>query len=247
MQMQVTSTNDRLQSSAVLVVVKHAVDLSAFELAALALLDGQRTNEAVARALGVDLADLRIALGALLEKGVVDVVAAPRGPAKTPRGTPLSDVKAAFEDRRGAIALHARSVRALRKGEHTLAFELAHEARELAPSVAQHQEHLAQWDDVVERTLGVDLEVAARLELVRAYAASHEKSAGAWSLLATLLAGSDPIAAAEAARRAAKLSPESADRARAVRELDAAAVREGRRNKLRSLFTPAPPKGAKRR
>jgi hypothetical protein len=247
MQMQVTSTNDRLQSSAVLIVVKHAVDLSAFELAALALLDGQRTNEAVARALGVDLADLRIALGALVEKGVVDVVAAQGRQTKTPRGTPLSEGKAAFEDRRGAIALHARSVRALRKGEHMLALELAHEARELAPSALQHQEHLAHWEDVVERTLGFDLAGDARLELVRAYVAAHAQSAGAWSLLASLLAASDPIGAAEAARRAAKLSPESLERARAMRELDVAAAREGRRNKLRNLFTASPQKGPKRR
>ncbi len=213
MRFAAATDDQRLSATAVLAGTGRTADISAFEAAVVAAVDGVRDNAAVARAVGVDVNDLRIALAALLAKGLlsepavrpalrlVPVTQTSAAPGiKLPRTStpsPLSSGQAVpwpagRDDRHGAATLQARSLRALRKGDVDDARAIAEQAAALAPGIDSHREVLSAWEEHVGRHLGAELHGKARVAVVRAHLDRHPKSAPVWMLLAVVLANDDP-------------------------------------------------------
>lgn len=263
-----------MQEGAVLtaVAVVDGPPLSAFEQAVLSVVDGARSNGAVARALGVRLEDLRIALGPLLVHGRLEGSAV-RPPLVVPRAItpglvaapasgdgfavpPSTDtaVKRArvVDDRHGAAALHARALRALRSGDVVEARTLAEQARAAAPAVTLHLETIQAWDAFVFKHVGAGSAADKRALAVRAWV-KHSPQSG-WAQLALA-----EVHLAEGHAEQAVVAADTAGRLANTQNvvdgaLVAAAHRFGkdarlaaRRNKVRALFGAAPVSPSKRR
>lgn len=110
-----------------------------------------------------------------------------------------------------ALPVRVRLVAALEEGKPAAARLFAQEAGIRGP----------EWELLVEQHLGLGLAQRERRAFVRRYVVDEPRSAGAWSLLATLLDGLDGAGAAAAARRAADLVPSSITLAERAREREA--------------------------
>ncbi|MBI5495544.1 MAG: hypothetical protein HY904_11010 [Deltaproteobacteria bacterium] len=247
--MPATVDDGRLQGHAVLTVRDRRPQLlaalSVFESAVVAAVDGVRDNDDVAAAVGVGVDDLRIALVALLHKGVLGgasarpalrVAPAATGAAARREAPPQAPAR---DDRQAALIFQAASLRALRHGNVREARALAEQAAAAAPGVTSHPGLLKSWDEHVGRQLGAELRGQARVEVVHAWVAANPASAAGWNLLATLLETEDVAAAADAAARAAELAPTPLHQQRA-RTLAARAGRGAWLGRLKAVFAPEP-------
>lgn len=169
----------------VLCVTTRRAALAPFEATVLRLVDGQRSIASIARTLRADPAAVRMALTALIAKGVV--------------------ADRAQEDRRAAATLHVQARRALRCGDEVLALKLAKESARLAPAGSPHRALLDTWDDAVAKELGADLDDPTRADALRVHLERKPGNAAAWHALAAALADIDRPGAALALRKAKAL------------------------------------------
>jgi hypothetical protein len=124
------------------------------------------------------------------------------------------------------LPVRVRLVAALEDGKPAAARLFAQEAGIRGP----------EWELLVEQHLGLGLAPRDRRAFVRRYVVDEPRSAGAWSLLATLLDGLDGAGAAAAARRAADLVPSSITLAERAREREAKLPRAGGQGLFSALF-----------
>jgi hypothetical protein len=240
--------------------------LSAFEVAVVELVDGQRDNGAVASALGIGPGDLRIALMGLVTGGWLEAHTVRPRLVQQPAHAPASTVTTTWtpppttapgrdepgrDDHHGAANLHTLAVRELRMGHFKHARQLAEQAAATAPGIPQHAETLTGWDALVGQHLGASLPTAAaRVDAARACVAATPGSPWARGRLAEVLVErgtpGDIVEAAAAAATATALDPAIAILASRAKTLGADARRAVRRQKIRAFLTFTPSDAAKK-
>jgi hypothetical protein len=238
--------------------------LSAFEVAVVELVDGQRDNGAVASALGIGPGDLRIALMGLVTGGWLEAHAVRPRLVQQPAHAPASTVTTTWapppttapgrdepghDDHHGAANLHTLAVRELRMGHFKHARQLAEQAAATAPGVSQHADTLTGWDALVGQHLGASLPTpTARVDAARVCVAATPGSPWARGRLAEVLVergtADDIVEAAAAAAAATALDPAITILATRAKTLGVDARRAVRRQKIRAFLTFTPSDGA---
>lgn len=264
-------SDEHLLAAATVLVARRrdgAPALSAFEAAVIERIDGRTSNGAVAAALGLAIGDLRIALTPLIAHGWVGqpsvrpaLAVQPFATAPTTTGSfsgvgrplprlatpgamrspPTTGAAIVRDDRNAAASLHVLAMRELRQGHFKNARSVAEQALEAAPGVAQHQETLTKWDEIVGRELAAGVHSpSARIEAVRAFVAATPDTIGGRRRLAELLRDTDIVEAAAVAATALRLAPDDNSVRELVKVLDAEARLAARRQKWRRFFTLTP-------